>query len=89
MLTVAIAITVTLSVKIVEVDIAILTASAEAHVVLEPVNREDFAHVTGELHTVGALVRVEVVDIDFLLSVDNSEEVATVGEANLVALLHL
>ena len=45
--------------------------------------------MTGELHTVGALVCVKVVDIDFLLSVDDGEEVATVREANLVALLHL
>ena len=45
--------------------------------------------MTGELHTVGALVGVEVVHVDLLLLVDDGEEVAAVREANFVALLHL
>ena len=51
-------------VQVVEVDVAVLTTSRETHVICEPVDAHNALHVTLELHSLVAVVRVKVVHMD-------------------------
>ena len=75
------------AVQIVEVNAAINTCGGEAHVIFEPGNAFDSLHVARVLHALWQLVRVEVVDMDFSVSLSSSacKEMSTVGKANLSA----
>lgn len=74
-------------VQVVEVDIAILAARDEAHIICEPIDAHDSANVAAKLHPLSALVRVKVVYVDAFFIGNRSEEMASIGEADLVTAL--
>ena len=74
-------------VQVIEIDIAILAASSEAHIVWEPIDTHDSLHVTLELHTLSAIVGIEIVHMNMLFVSHSCEKVTSISESNLVAAL--
>ena len=68
------------SVKVIEEDVTVLTTGCEAHIVWEPVDAHDAAHVPSELHVSRVVSSVEVVDVDVLarVALNTCEQVTSV-----------
>ena len=71
-------------IQIVEINSSIARARHESHIVLEPVDAVDPLHVAGVHHAVGAVVGVEVVDVDVLVA-HSGEHVPAMRELDIVA----
>ncbi len=74
-------------VQVIEIDVTILAASSEAHIVWEPIDAHDSLHVTLELHTLCAIVGIEIVHMNMLFVSHSREKVTSISESNLVAAL--
>ena len=75
--------------KIPEEDITTHTGRYESHIIIEPVDGLNSLDVTLALVVAWVLSSVEVVDIYGIVLVGSSEQVTTMAELNLVAVLLL
>lgn len=76
-----------MQVEVVEVNTSIDSTRGESHVVLEPVNGADSALMASVLHPDGAVTGVEVINMDLIFG-STCEKMTSMGELNLLALLH-
>ena len=76
-------------VEVIEVNHTVLTTGSESHIVSVPINAHNASDMASKLHSIKAVTREEVVDVDVLLVRDTGKEMSSVRESNLVAALNL
>jgi hypothetical protein len=75
--------------QVVEVHVAVDAARRETRVVLKPVDATHLVHVALALVVLGAVLRVEIVHPDCVVTHGTSKQVATVRELDFTASLNL